>query len=88
MMSDESLLLMARDCLLITLKIAGPVLLAGVLVGLLISVVQSATSLQDQTISTVPKLVVMLIAVMLLLPWITQRLVEYAGELFQLAAGL
>lgn len=87
-MPDESLLLLARDCLIITLKIAGPVLLAGVVIGLFISVVQSATSLQDQTISTVPKLIVMLIAVVILLPWITQRLVEYAGELFQLAMRL
>ncbi len=87
-MPDESLLLLARDCLIITLKIAGPVLLAGVVIGLFISVVQSATSLQDQTISTVPKLIVMLIAVVVMLPWITQRLVEYAGELFQLALRL
>ncbi len=87
-MPDESLLLLARDCLIITLKIAGPVLLAGVVIGLFISIVQSATSLQDQTISTVPKLIVMLIAVVMLLPWITQRLVEYAGELFQLAMRL
>jgi flagellar biosynthetic protein FliQ len=84
---DESAISMARDMLVITLKIAAPILAAGILVGLIVSIFQSITSIQDQTITFVPKIVVMLIAAALLLPWITARLVEYAHDLLSLASG-
>jgi flagellar biosynthetic protein FliQ len=84
---DESIVTLVRDALLITLKIAAPILAAGVLVGLIVSVVQSVTSIQDQTITFVPKIVVMVIVAALLLPWVAQRLGEFAVELFTLYAG-
>ena len=81
---DESTVELVRQALLITLKIAAPILLAGIVVGLIISLLQSVTSIQDQTLSFVPKIVVMVIAAAILLPWITKRLVEYSAELFSL----
>jgi len=84
-MSNEAALELVRTALLITLKIAGPILAAGLVVGLIISIVQSVTSIQDQTLSFVPKIAVMLIATILLVPWIAQRLIEYATELLSLS---
>jgi flagellar biosynthesis protein FliQ len=84
---DETALQMVRDALLITLKIAAPILGAGVLVGLLVSLFQSVTSIQDQTITFVPKIVVMVMVAALLLPWIVARLLEFAGELLWLTSG-
>ncbi len=81
---DESTLELVRESLIITLKIAGPVLLAGLVVGLAISRLQSVTSVQDQTLSFVPKIVVMVVAAAVLIPWIAERLVEYAESLFRL----
>lgn len=81
---DESTIELVRQALFITLKIAAPILLAGILVGLIVSLLQSITSIQDQTLSFVPKIVVMVIAAAVLLPWITKRLVEYSAELFSL----
>lgn len=81
---DETALELVRDALIITLKIAGPVLLAGLVIGLAISLLQSVTSVQDQTLSFVPKIVVMILAAALLIPWIAERLVEYAEALFRL----
>lgn len=66
-----------------SVKICAPILIAGVAVGLFISLLQSITSIQDQTISTVPKIVVMIGAAFIILPWIVQRLVEYASELLK-----
>jgi flagellar biosynthesis protein FliQ len=79
---DESAVFLVRETLLAALKIAAPVLLAGVLIGLLVSLVQSVTSIQDQTLTFVPKIAAMIIVAALLLPWIAQRLTEYAAELF------
>jgi flagellar biosynthetic protein FliQ len=83
-MAGDATLDMVRDALVITLKIAGPILLAGLVVGLLISLLQSITSIQDQTLSFVPKIVVMIVAAALLIPWIAQRLSEYAASLLSL----
>jgi len=83
-MGDETTLELVRQALVISLKIAAPILLAGVVVGLVISLLQSVTSIQDQTISLVPKLVIMVLAAVVLIPWITQRLIDYTQELFRL----
>ncbi len=81
---DESAVYLVRETLLAALKIAAPVLLAGVAIGLIVSLIQSITSIQDQTLTFVPKIATMLIVAALLLPWIALRLVEYAAELFTL----
>lgn len=81
---DHSTLDLVRDALVITLKIAGPILLAGIAVGLVISILQAATTIQDQTIAFVPKIVVMVVAAGLMLPWIISMLLEYTQELFTL----
>lgn len=81
-MIDESMLEMVRQCLVVTLKIAAPVLLAGIVIGLAISLLQAVTSIQDQTLSLVPKIVVMVVVAALLLPWLLGKLAEYAVEIF------
>ncbi|MDX2130570.1 MAG: flagellar biosynthesis protein FliQ [Planctomycetota bacterium] len=83
-MPDDAALEMVREALVITLKIAGPILLAGLVVGFVISLVQSITSIQDQTLAFVPKIVVMIVAAAVLIPWVAQRLSEYAADLFAL----
>lgn len=82
---DETSVDLVRTALIITLKIAAPILLAGIVVGLVVSLLQSVTSIQDQTLAFVPKIVVMVVAAAVLIPWIAQRLVEYAGELLNVA---
>jgi flagellar biosynthetic protein FliQ len=82
---EESAVEMATQMLLVMLKIAAPILLVGMIVGLAISIFQSVTSIQDQTLTFVPKIGVMVIVAALLIPWIAQRLVEYAIEAFTLS---
>ncbi len=81
---DEGILEAVRTALIVTLKIAGPVLLAGVIIGLVVSIVQAITSIQDQALAFVPKIVVMLVAAALLLPWIANRLIAFAAEMFMM----
>lgn len=87
MQYDEATLTLVRDALVITLKIAGPILAAGVLVGLGISILQSITSIHDQSLTFVPKVLAMIVLTILLLPWIARRLVEYATDLLTLFTG-
>lgn len=81
---DDTSLELVRSALIITLKIAAPILLAGLVVGFVISILQSVTSIQDQTLAFVPKIAVMLIAAAVLIPWLAIRLVEYTRELLSL----
>ena len=84
MLDDETIVLMVRTTLILVLKIGAPMLLAGTAIGLVISVFQSVTSIQDQTLTFVPKIAVMLLVGALLIPWIVEKLIEYAQEMFLL----
>jgi flagellar biosynthesis protein FliQ len=67
-----------------SLLIVAPILAAGVVVGLIISIFQSVTSIQDQTLTFVPKIAAMTLVAAALMPWIVARLVEFASEMFRL----
>ncbi|MFI4917238.1 MAG: flagellar biosynthetic protein FliQ [Phycisphaerales bacterium JB060] len=83
-MGGDWLVELVRDVLLLVLRVGGPVLIAGVVIGLVISLFQSLTSIQDQTLSFVPKILGMLVVSLLLLPWMVMQLVEFTVEMFQL----
>lgn len=87
-MFDESQLELVRQCLVVTLKIAAPVLIAGIFVGLVISIIQAVTSIQDQTLALVPKIVVMVLVAAVLMPWFFIKLAEYSIELFTMTVGM
>ena len=71
-----------RDALLETLIIAAPILAAGLLVGLIVSIFQAVTQIQEQTLTFVPKIIVMIVVAMLLLNWIALRMLEFASAMF------
>lgn len=66
---------------MLTLLVSAPMLAAGLVVGLLISVLQSVTQLQEITLSFVPKIIVVLVAFVLFLPWMSDMVVDYMQEL-------
>ncbi len=80
-MDSSTVLDLGREGLLIMLEVSGPVMLTAVVVGLLISIGQAVTQIQDQTISFVPKIIMMVLAILYTLPWITSLLVEYSTNL-------
>ena len=84
MVYDESSIQLIRDALMVTLKIAAPLLMAGMIIGLLISLVQSITSIQDQTLTFVPKLIGVIVIAIILLPWIVGRVLTFTFEMLQL----
>lgn len=83
-MIDEAAIQLIRDALYIVLIIATPLLLVGMILGLVISLIQSVTSIQDQTLTFVPKIISLIIVVVLLLPWILSVLGEFAQEMLRL----
>ena len=82
-MNPQDAIDLGREALVIATLIAAPVLLAGMLVGLLIGLLQALTQIQEQTVAFVPKLIAMVLAVGLSMPWVMSRLIEYSRELIQ-----
>lgn len=74
---DQQTIELVRETLIIALKIAAPILLAGVVVGLIISIFQAITSIQEQTLTFVPKIIAMILVAVVLIPWIAVRLMEF-----------
>jgi flagellar biosynthetic protein FliQ len=72
---------LGRQALLTALLIGGPILLVGLVIGLLVGLLQALTQVQDQTISFVPKIVGMVAALAVCLPWLLQIMLEYSEDL-------
>jgi flagellar biosynthetic protein FliQ len=78
---------LVRQTLVLALLISAPMLLIGMAVGIIISLFQAVTQIQEQTLTFVPKIAAMIIAAILLMPWIAQRLLEYTAEVFRSGLG-
>jgi len=71
-----------RQAILLSLVVAGPMLATALLVGILVSLVQAVTQLQEQTLTFIPKLLSIALVFVLTMPWAISKLVEYlAGVL-------
>lgn len=81
-MNLDDILVIGRDAMLVTLLTSAPMLLSGMLVGLVISVFQSVTQIQEITLSFVPKIVVVMVAFVVFLPWMVSILLDFVEPLF------
>ncbi len=84
MVFDESAIDVVRTALIVVIKISGPILAAGVVIGLLVSIIQSVTQIQEQTLVFVPKIFSMLFVAILLMHWVVQRVADFTVQMFML----
>lgn len=80
-MNSNLVIELAKHALEIIVALSTPVLVVGMVVGLLVSIIQTVTSIQDSTLSSVPKLAAILITLFLLAGWMLDVLVSYTREL-------
>ncbi len=71
-----------QQAMLVTLLVASPMLITGMLVGLVISLLQSVTQLQEITLSFVPKIIAVMVAFVVFMPWMSGILSTFMRELF------
>ena len=81
-MEHEAFLDLCKSTLVTAVMICAPALLVGMCVGLCISLFQTVTSLQEQTLTIVPKMLCVLTTIILLMPWILGTLYDYTTNLF------
>jgi flagellar biosynthetic protein FliQ len=81
-MNDTVIIDIARQAVYLVLKASAPMLIASLVVGLIVSILQTVTSIQEQTLSFVPKLIAVFLVLILAGSWILNSLKEYTVELF------
>ncbi|MCM1325456.1 MAG: flagellar biosynthesis protein FliQ [Bacteroidales bacterium] len=81
-MTVDAVIEMTRDALYVIIKVSLPVLLVSMIIGLVISIFQTVTSIQEQTLTFVPKVIGIFLALMILGNWMMTTLVEYTTQLW------
>ena len=82
-MSPELVMNIGRQAVEMTLMLSAPLLLSALVIGLIISIFQAATQINEQTLSFIPKLVGTFLVLILAGPWMLQIMVDYIRQLFE-----
>jgi flagellar biosynthesis protein FliQ len=81
-MDQDTVVSLATQAMTLAVEVAGPILLVGLAVGLVVSIFQAVTQIQEQSLSFIPKIVGLAALIVILGPWMLDQLVTYATNLY------
>ena len=81
-MSGDLVIQLGQEALMVVMLVSAPMLGLGLLVGLLVSVFQATTSIQEQTLAFIPKIIAVFVAILIFGPWVLRIMVEYVTNIF------
>jgi flagellar biosynthetic protein FliQ len=81
-MNQDIVLKLAKDALQMTVTVCGPLLGVSLVIGITISIAQVVTSIQDMTLSFVPRVIAVLLAFLFLFPWMMNTMISFTSQLF------
>jgi flagellar biosynthetic protein FliQ len=81
-MDQDTVVSLATQAMTLAIEVAGPMMLVGLAIGLVVSVFQAVTSIQEQSLSFIPKIVGLAALIVILGPWMLGQLVTYAQNLY------
>ena len=81
-MDAQMVVSLGKDAILVVLTLAGPLMAVGLLVGLVIGIFQTVTSVQESTLAYIPKMIAVFLAFMICMPWMVSVIVNYTAGLF------
>lgn len=87
-MTPESVITIGQQALEVTILVSSPLLLAALAVGLLVSIFQAATQINEMTLSFIPKLLVMFLLLVVAGPWMLNMMMDYTRRLYSSIPGL
>lgn len=82
-MSPDFVIKLGQDALVVVLKVAGPMLVVGLSIGLSISIFQATTSIQEQTLTFVPKIVGIMLSLLVFGSWMGNTMMDFTKEIFE-----
>ncbi|UCC43415.1 MAG: flagellar biosynthesis protein FliQ [Candidatus Zixiibacteriota bacterium] len=87
-MTPQMVVGIGREALTVVLLVAGPMLAFGLIIGLIVSVFQAVTQINEMTLTFVPKILAVALALLIFLPWMINTLTDFARHIFTLIPGL
>jgi len=87
-MNEITVIEIGREALYVVLLISGPIMIAGLIIGLIISLFQALTTIQEITLTFVPKILVIFVAIIVFLPFMMTTLIEFSRGLFDRIVAL
>lgn len=81
-MTELDVVTLLRESLFVTLKVSSPILITALVVGLVIGILQTTTSIQEPTIAFVPKLVAIFVVIVIFATWIVRVMTDYTRNIF------
>ncbi|MBI3419583.1 MAG: flagellar biosynthesis protein FliQ [Proteobacteria bacterium] len=87
-MNESDIVDIAREAILVMLKVGGPILLIGLFIGIAVSLVQTVTQIQEATLAFVPKLIVVMLALLVTLPFMLSTLATFTTHLTDRIAAI
>ncbi len=87
-MTDIEVIKILREALMVTVVVSAPVLGIGMIVGLVISIFQTTTSIQEQTLTFVPKIIAIFITIVIFASWMIHSLVTYTKGVFMMVSKI
>jgi flagellar biosynthesis protein FliQ len=81
-MTELDVINLLRESLFVTLKVSSPILITALIVGLIIGILQTTTSIQEPTIAFVPKLVAIFVVIIIFASWIVRIMTDYTRNMF------
>ncbi len=87
-MTPEVILGIARDAVITMLLVSAPMLISGLLIGLIISILQAITQVHEMTLTFIPKIIVVAVSLLIFLPWIINTLVDFTNRMYGMIPSL
>lgn len=87
-MTDVTVLEVGRDAMIVVLKVSAPLLIATLVIGLIIAIFQALTSIQEMTLTFVPKIITVFIGLVVFLPFMMRVTIEFGERMFDRIVGL
>jgi flagellar biosynthetic protein FliQ len=81
-MTEDIVISLGRDAIWTTVLLASPLLISALVVGLIVSIIQAVTQINESTLTFIPKMLTIVVVLIILAPWMTQMITSYTTELF------
>jgi flagellar biosynthetic protein FliQ len=81
-MTEDIVISLGRDAIWTTVILAAPLLISALVVGLVVSIIQAVTQINESTLTFIPKMLTIVVVMIVLAPWMTQMITSYTHELF------
>jgi flagellar biosynthesis protein FliQ len=87
-MTPELIVTIARDAIITMLMVSAPMLISGLVIGLIISILQAITQIHEMTLTFIPKIIVVAVSLLIFLPWIISTMVEFTQRMYGMISTL